>query len=124
MMFTYHNDRRWHHQNNPPKSNVATMRLTPHVVEFRIQKIAKVTENVIFGNHARQRMGERDMTDVDVLRVLRTGSIEGWPEATERNEWKCKMVLKMRGGRTAGVITIILHGNKLFVKTVEWEDRS
>ena len=110
--------------NDPPKSNVATMRLTPHVAESRIQKIAKVTENVIFGNHARQRMGERDMTDVDVLRVLRTGSIEGWPEATERNEWKCKMVLKMRGGRTAGVITIILHGNKLFVKTVEWEDRS
>lgn len=107
-----------------PKSNVAVMRLTPRVAESRIQKLAQITENVIFSTHARQRMDEREFIDIDVLRILRTGSIEGWPEVTERNEWKCKMVLEMRGGRTAGVITIILHKEKLFIKTVEWEDKS
>ncbi|MSP81891.1 MAG: DUF4258 domain-containing protein [Alphaproteobacteria bacterium] len=77
---------------------------------------------MIFGDHALERMAERDIFDVVVLRILRTGSIRGDPEQTHHDEWKCKMVLKLRGGRDAGVVTIILHVGKLFVKTVEWED--
>ena len=98
------------------------MRLTAAVAEKRIREIAEKSENVIFGNHARERMKEREIFDVDVLRVLRQGHIEEAPELTERNEWKCKSTLKIRGTRTAGVVTIILHNGKLFIKTVEWED--
>jgi hypothetical protein len=100
------------------------MRLTPGVAEKRIREIAKVTDNVVFGDHARARMAEREILDVDVLKVLRTGFVDEQPELTEFNEWKCKITLKIRGGRTAGVVTIILHSGKLFVKTVEWEDMS
>lgn len=104
------------------KTNVAEMRLTVGVAQSRIRKIAEHSENVILGNHARERMAEREILDVDVFRVLRQGSIEGNPEKTERDEWKCKVTLKIRGGRSAGVITVILHNGKLFVKTVEWEN--
>lgn len=97
------------------------MRLTAAVAEARIRMIAQDSENVILGTHARQRMREREIFDVDVFRTLRQGYVDEPPELTEQNEWKCKITLKIRGGRTAGVVTIILHNGKLFVKTVEWE---
>ena len=88
----------------------------------RINQLSKMTANVIFGSHARQRMVEREIFADDVYRVLRTGYVDGEPELTEQGEWKCKVTLKLQNGRVAGVVTIILHKNKLFVKTVEWED--
>lgn len=100
------------------------MRLTAAVAQKRIHEIARVTEHVIFSTHARERMREREIFDVDVLRVLREGFVDEAPELTERNEWRCKVILKIRGSRTAGVVTIILHNARLFVKTVEWEDLS
>jgi hypothetical protein len=104
-----------------PKSNVAEMRLTSSVAQSRIRKIAENSENVILGNHARDRMIEREILDVDVFRIIRSGHVEGQPEYTDFKEWKCKVVLKIRGSRTAGVVVVLLHSGKLFVKTVEWE---
>ena len=103
---------------------VAAMRLTAAIAQKRIREIAQKTENVILGNHAREQMSEREIFDIDVFRVLRQGYVDDAPEQTERNEWKCKIALKIKGGRTAGVVTIILHNGKLFVKTVEWENLS
>jgi hypothetical protein len=103
------------------KSSVSQMRLTPGVAQSRIRKIAHDSENVILGNHARERMVEREIFDVDVFRIIRNGLVKDQPELTDFNEWKCKVVLKIRGGRTAGVVTVLLHNAKLFVKTVEWE---
>lgn len=98
------------------------MRLTAAAAEKRIREIAVVSENVILGTHARERMEEREIFDVDVFRVLRNGFVDDAPEKTAQDEWKCKVTLKIRGGRTAGVVTVILHNGKLFVKTVEWEN--
>src|SRR6266436_4859746 len=95
------------------KKNVLAMRLTPNVAQARIRRIAAVSENVIFGTHARERMAEREIFDVDVFRVLLGGYVDDEPELTDQNEWKCKVTWKIRGGRTAGVVTIILHGGKL-----------
>lgn len=100
------------------------MRLTAAIAEKRIKEIALTTENVILGTHALKRMAERGIDDIDVFRVLRSGYIDELPEKTAQNEWKCKVTLKMIGGRTAGVVTIILHNGKLFVKAVEWESLS
>lgn len=104
------------------EKTVTIMRLTAAVAQKRIREIALKTENVILGTHARERMSEREIFDIDVFRVLREGYVDEAPELTERSEWKCKVSLKIRGGRTAGVVTIILHNGKLFVKTVEWEN--
>ena len=47
------------------------------------------------------------------------------PEETKnRGEWKCKIVFKLRGAREAGAVVIVLRTDRLFVKTVEWEDLS
>jgi hypothetical protein len=105
-----------------PKSNVTAYRLAPGRAEARIRQIAEESANVIFGGRARARMLERESTDIDVLRVLRTGGIVGAPEPAERGEWKCKIVQRVRGGREIGVVAIILRDKKLFIKTVKWED--
>ena len=76
----------------------------------------------MFGNHARERMLEREIDDVDVLRVLRSGNIKGEPEPAEPGEWKCKVTKPTKGTRDVGVVVIILRSKRLFVKTVEWED--
>jgi hypothetical protein len=106
----------------PPKTNVTAYRLAPGRAEARIRQIAQESANVIFGDHARARMLEREITDIDVFRVLRIGGIVGVPEPAERGEWKCKIVQRVRGGRELGVMAIILRDEKLFIKTVEWED--
>jgi hypothetical protein len=102
----------------------ASVRMTAAVAQIRIREIAQVTANVIFGTHALARMAERDIDDVDVYRTLRQGFVDEPPQPAERNEWKCKVTLKLRGRRTAGVVRFILRSGKLFVKTVEWEDLS
>ncbi len=105
----------------PPRP-VTQFRLTPAVAEQRIKKLATDTANIDWSLHALERMDQRGIYDVDVLRVLRTGVIDGAPEAARAQEWKCKMTREITGGREVGVVTIIMANNRLFIKTVEWED--
>ena len=107
----------------PPGQNVARYRLTRKIAEQRIRALAAVSDNIKWSLHALDRMNEREIYDVDVLRVLRLGTIAGEPEETNRSgEWKCKMVCGVRGSREVGVVAIILKTDGLFIKTVEWED--
>lgn len=104
-------------------ANVRPFRLTPKLAQERIHRIAQESDRIKWSRHALERMAEREILDVVALRVLRTGFICGQPEAGQNvGEWKCKMTLKIRGAREVGVIAIILMGDCLFVKTVEWED--
>ena len=106
-------------------SSVSPMRLTAAVAQSRIRKAALVTANVKISFHAREQATTREIFDVGVFRVLRGGYVDDAPVKTDfEGEWKCKITLKIRGGRTAGVVVIILPNGKLFVKTVEWEDLS
>lgn len=101
---------------------MARLRLTAAGAEELIRQSAQDADNVIFGNHGMERMSEREMFTTDVLRILRTGWVDDEPEITDSGEWKCKITLDIKRGRTAGVVTIIMHSDMLFVKTVEWED--
>ena len=101
---------------------VAPFKFGRATAQQRIRDLADNDNNIIWGDHALERMGERGIDDIVVLRVLRQGSVDAEPELTEYNEWKCKVTLKVKGSRVAGVVTIILHSARLFVKTVEWED--
>ena len=96
--------------------------LTTQSAEKQIKEIAKVTEDVIFGDHAREQQDNRGIEDVDVFRVLRTGFVDDVPTTTEYNEQQCKIVCKLRGLRSVGVVLIFLEDGTLFIKTVEWED--
>lgn len=89
----------------------------------RIQNLAKQSKNVAFSSHAEDRMEERGITDLDTLRVLRSGSIKGAIEpGAYEGEWKCKVVAPVKGRREVGVVTLLIRNRKLRVKTVEWED--
>ncbi len=106
------------------KQVVVDFRLTASVAQQRIREIAQDSNNIVWGtSHASERMEQRGIFNQDVLRVLRKGYCEDDPVKTRFDgEWKCKMTLKIRGARVAGVVVIILHNGKLFPKTVEWED--
>jgi uncharacterized protein DUF4258 len=72
------------------RAKVPAIKLTAAVAEKRIKQAAQVTANIIWSNHARQRMEERDISDVDVLRILRTGHVDDPPVRTERDEWNAR----------------------------------
>jgi len=68
-------------------------------------------------------MLERDITDNEAIRVLRTGDLKGPIEAGNKaGEWKCKIVAQAKGSRSIGVVTVVVEEETLFVMTVEWED--
>ncbi len=102
--------------------NVSKYRLTAAVAQKRIREAATSSSRVITSNHARGRMREREIDEIDVLRVLRNGIVLGDPVPAEMGEWKCKLVRTMKGTRDVGVIAIILRNGNVFIKTVEWED--
>ena len=104
-----------------PSRKVLEYRLTPRAAEGRVRFLAARSGNIAWGDHALERMEEREILDVLVLRVLREGYCQGEPELTVRKEWKCKIVKQVLGSREVGVL-VIIQPSRLFVKTVEWED--
>ena len=95
----------------------------PERILETIRRVAATSENVFLSEHAQDRMFERDISDLDVFRVLRKGQIKGRVENGKRaGEWKVKIVDQLKGSREAGVVTIVIGQKRLFVLTVEWED--
>lgn len=88
-----------------------------------IRRLAEEDRQVYLSFHAKERMNLRSITRIDVIRVLRRGHIDGDIVAGQApGEWKCKVVANVRGSRDIGVVTLVIGGDKLLVKTVEWED--
>jgi Domain of unknown function (DUF4258) len=104
------------------KKVVVPIGLRPARAQEIVREIAADTNRVILGDHAKQRMEERGISDIEVYRILQRGFVLEAPERTEFKEWKCKVVMQLKGNRDAGVIVIILTAGRLFAKTVEWED--
>ncbi len=92
-------------------------------MQERIRGLAAETKNIFISGHAEKRMWERNISSMEVFEVLRQGMIDGvpWIEP-ETGQQACKVVLRKKGARAIGVVTIILNDEGLFVKTVEWED--
>lgn len=109
-------------------NNAAKLRkLRPRPDELlkRIRALAQDSKNVGFSLHAEDRMEERGISDLDALRVLRTGDISGdISPGNNEGEWKCKIVAPMKGRREIGVVVLTIRNRRLRVKTVEWEDLS
>lgn len=104
--------------NDPPKA---------HALMTRIREIAKDSDNVAFSRHATERLLERGLTDMDVIRGYRIGDIVGAITPGDRqDEWVCEVVFpspEENGGREIGVITIVVEECRLRIKTVMWKDR-
>ena len=104
------------------QKTVVPLQLTVEAAQAKVRAAVQASSNVEISKHAQDRLSERDFTVQDVIKVLQRGDIDELPTRTTRNEWQCKVTLKLRGQRTAGAITIILLHERLFIKTVEWED--
>lgn len=102
--------------------SVTRFRLTAARAQEMVRERAEDSDNIVWSTHALERMEQRGIYDVDVIRILRRGWVDADPEPTDRGEWKCKVTLNLKRGRTAGVVTIVMMNGALFVKTVEWED--
>ena len=102
--------------------NFRPRRLRCDEAEKIVQELAERSENVILTDHAKERMGERDILVRDMHRILKTGYVTEDPEQKETGEWTCKITKQLRGNREAGVVTLIQSRGKLLVLTVEWED--
>jgi hypothetical protein len=100
------------------------MRPRPDELQRRIRQLAADSGNVIFTDHAADRMVERGIDDKDVFRILETGlvDIHSIDPAKEPGDWKCKVTQRMKGSREVGVITVVSSGDKLIIITTEWED--
>jgi hypothetical protein len=109
-------------------AEIAPFRPRPSQLQKRIRELAKDSKNVRWRaktheTHAESRMNWRDITDRMMFDVLRTGYLKGdIVPGKYPGEWKAKMCKQMKGQREVGVVTIVIHNHKLFVKTVEWED--
>lgn len=97
-------------------------------VQELVNRLAKDSKNVLwraqsYETHAEGRMDLRDITDKMMFDVLRTGYVKGVVELGGKpGEIKVKMCKKMKGLRDVGVVTIVINSERLFIKTVEWED--
>lgn len=111
-----------------PRPKVVQFRPRPSELEALIRNLAADSRNVrwravSYETHTESRLELREITDRMMFDVLRTGHIKGEIEAGRYSgEWKVKMCKPMKGQREVGVVTIVMKQQKLFIKTVEWED--
>ena len=106
----------------PLKRPINWDKLNAADAERVVRERAEDSGNVFFGEHAWDRVEQRSITRADALTILRRGFVEGEPTKTERGEWKVMMTRRLNRSRSAGVVTIILDRDGLFVKTVMWMD--
>ena len=95
----------------------------PGVLMAQIRKLA-AHGKYSYGRHVFDRMDERDIDINDALDVLRLGEISGPIEpGINAGEWQCKVTAKLEDhAREIGVAIVVIRGEELFFKTVEWED--
>lgn len=95
----------------------------PETVRDNVRRLASDAGNIRWSEHCLARMEERGITDRTAVEVLRHGDLKGNLEPGQSpGEWKLKMVRAVRGRREVGVVVVTLRNEKIFVKTVEWED--
>ncbi len=83
--------------------------MSPKMAEAELHRRAINSANIIWTDHARERMEERGITSQDALRVLRKGTVADKPTSGKQDgEWVCKIVKPTLGIRDVGVITAIL----------------
>ena len=82
----------------------------------KVRNGARNTGNILWTDHARERMEEREITYRQALRTIWEGNIDGKIVPDGEDEWK--LTLKKRdAGRTVHVVVAISDGEELTVIT-------
>lgn len=96
----------------------------PERLVSEIRRLVRL-ERVAYTRHALEdRMPERGIDVSDVEYVLMNGRVLGPVRPGKRaGEWHAKLVARLDGtSRNAGVVTVVLIGERVLILTAEWED--
>lgn len=93
---------------------------TPHSAELLIRKIAADSAKVFFSSHAKVRMRERKVTDLQIIRCLQTGTVTEGPFRNIHGNWQVNVDAYHSGQnlKVGAVIDTDEKGNKIIVLTV------
>lgn len=94
--------------------------MTPHQAKAILNDLASDGRRVFFTRHAEERMVEREITRMQVLRCLQVGSFEEEPARDARGSWAMRLRLFTAGEyiRVAVAIDQDQHGNLAVIITV------
>ena len=98
------------------------LRMSAASIQRIVRERSDASERVVITDHAQIRMEERGFTIDDVLTILRRGGVFTPPAKNERGDWQADVERRMPGGREAVAITVVPHGQFLYVRTVMWRD--
>ena len=99
--------------------NILPFRIPPSRQEAlaKVRNGARSTGNILWTDHARERMEEREISYRQALRTIWEGNINGKIVPDGEDEWK--LTLKKRdAGRTVHVVVAISDREELTVITV------
>jgi len=92
-------------------SNVVNLDLTPVKAMQVIAEIVKDTSNVIITDHAQEKMIERGITAVQILKCLKNGRIIEGPYRETRGNWKMNINCFSAGEPLTVVVVLDNQGN-------------
>ena len=94
--------------------------MTPHQAKAILNDLASDGQRVFFTRHAEERMVEREITRMQVLRCLQVGSFEEEPARDVRGNWAMRLRLFTAGEyiRVAVALDEDQHGNLAVIITV------
>lgn len=105
------------------EQNILPLRQRPHIFLSLVHDLAQDSKNIAWSAHARKRFSGRDISNRMAVTVLRNGQIKGdIVPGKMAGEWKAKLFFPIPGRREVGVAMILIKEQRIFVKTVEWED--
>ena len=99
-------------------------KLNISTAQKKINNIAVDPKNIKYGAHARERFSERSFSIKQAERILQKGFVMDEPRLGDKGDWSYLVrFLGLEGtSREAACATIIVNGDRLFVKTIEWVD--
>jgi len=107
----------------PFKRPVHWKNLRADEAEMIIRERARNTENIIFSQHAFERVNQRDILQPDVYRILREGYVDSAPERGKKGGWCVTVKKRIRGSREAAIVSVIFkESDDIIIVTVMWVD--
>jgi len=90
-------------------AKIARLAMNAAAFLARVRALAGSSENIIFTGHARTRMRQRRISDLQVLEVLRRGGVAEGPALDIYGNWKATL-RKTVAGQTVHVAAALEKG--------------
>ena len=98
--------------------NVTQLELTRRSALKIIRELAEDSSKVIITHHARERMQQRNITDIQIFRCLLHGNMQDSPYRDPRGSWKMKLENKSAGDVVKVVIALDCDSNGNYIVVI------